>query len=398
MPIQFGLGRWRNGGMEGYAWAREHKSVTQPYSIIAALVAACIAAIAVAAYLGAVGMDAFAIESALFGLGFTELILAVGLTYVLFALHSALARNETSERPYGMVGAAMVSSIAAVGILAYLGAVGIGTFTVQSSLFGLAFIELFLAIGLCYVLFTLRSSLISREDNDHSYGVIGALLLMGIAATATLAYFGVMGLGLFSERSALFGLASIELVLALGLCYVLFTMKGSITELRYQRTGGWQVQRRPATPESIATPHPAIPSPATSAWTPVPQREGMHAARAQGTSAIEIEGIGLEDTSRLKFAASGRRGTSKRRTRTRRPPPRLSTSSRRPSASGNPWRAAWRPTASESSTVGSSSVRESTPWTNWQRATLSSGPPRPRRWKRAASTARQTSPASRAPA
>jgi len=239
--------------------------MTQPFSIIAALVVTCITAIAVVAYLGVAGAGSFSVESDLFRLGFIELILAVGLTYVLSTLHSALARNETSERPYGMAGAATGSGVAAVGILAFLGAVGIGAFTVQSSLLGLAFIELFMAIGLGYVLFTLRSSLMSQEDDHPSYGVIGALLAMGVAATATLAYFGVIGLGVFSERSALLGLASIELVLALGLCFVLFTMKGSIAQLRYQRTRRWQVQRRPAKPNSIDVAPPGIPSPATLA-------------------------------------------------------------------------------------------------------------------------------------
>src|SRR5688500_1978423 len=100
---QFVLGRRRNASMVSSALAREHhRSVTQPDSVIAALVVTCITAIAVAAYLGVVGTGSFSVESALFGLGFIELILALGLTYVLFTLHSALARNETSERPYGM--------------------------------------------------------------------------------------------------------------------------------------------------------------------------------------------------------------------------------------------------------------------------------------------------------
>ncbi len=315
-----------------YTREQQHAPVHH-YTMVAALIMAAMVVVVVAAYFGVAGMGWFTVGSALFGLSLVVLILAVGLSYVLFTLHAALERNKTSDRPYGMVGILVLAGIAVVVALAYVGAISFTTLSASGALFGLAAIELVLVLGLCYLLLTIKASLASRDHDTRAYSWVGAALLVGVAVLAVLAYTGVITWGLFSVPSAFFGAGAAALVLAAGLSYVFFTMKDSMGELRYQRThptpAGIGAQPTPAgmaagagagqpgtafstvTAPSMPSFAPTASAPAATAavhakppvardWMPLADRKGSHAARTRHTNVQEIEGIGETYSARLK--------------------------------------------------------------------------------------------------
>ncbi len=318
--------------MENVYTRQEHEAPVHHYTMVAGLIIAAMVVVAVAAYFGVAGMGWFTVGSALFGLAVVVLLLAIGLSYVLFTLHAALERNKTEERPYGMIGIIVLAGIAVVAALAYVGAVSFTTLSPSGALFGLAAIELVLALGLCYLLLTLKASLAARDHDTRAYSWVGAVLLAGVAVFGVLAYTGVIDWGIFTVGSAFFGSGAAALVLAAGLSYVFFTMKDSMGELRYQRAhpagigaagagagaGPAALTGQPGTAFStVAGPSfaPLASAPTASsatatttltskpvarAWMPLAERKGSHAARTRHTNVVEIEGIGDVYGQRLK--------------------------------------------------------------------------------------------------
>jgi predicted flap endonuclease-1-like 5' DNA nuclease len=70
----------------------------------------------------------------------------------------------------------------------------------------------------------------------YSYGVIGVLILLGLAASVLLAYFDVRGPQYVTIEGAVWALAIVCSFLALGLLFVLFTLRGALRLVRQQAT------------------------------------------------------------------------------------------------------------------------------------------------------------------
>lgn len=144
---------------------------------------------------------------------------------------------------------------------------------------------------------------------ERPYALVGAIAAALIALFVVLAYYGATGFGLFTSASAIFALGTIVLVMAFGIGYVLFTLRAS---LRDMRSTGNDIEARivrleghsalivkAALASAVLVPAVTLVAPQ---WTPLPERQGAHAARARAAPAIEIEGIGTVFAARLKEA------------------------------------------------------------------------------------------------
>lgn len=132
----------------------------------------------------------------------------------------------------------------------------------------------------------------------RSYGAVGVLLLLVLAAAAVLAYFQVRGPNLLLLDVAVWILALVVFMLAVCMLYVLFTLRGALRQVRTQATEV-AVVRALSHRHEILEPRPAPPI----EYHPAPIMEPSPATEASASrDVLVIEGIGPVFARRLARA------------------------------------------------------------------------------------------------
>ena len=131
------------------------------------------------------------------------------------------------------------------------------------------------------------------------YAFVGVILVLGFLAAAVLAYLNVPGPGLFTTQVAVWVMGLCLAVLALGLLYVLFTLRGALRTVREQATEVAILRSRMHTHQIIPAPTPPPPPVEyQSATAPV-----ATAPLASSSRPVDmIEGIGPVTARRLERA------------------------------------------------------------------------------------------------